>query len=244
MPAKEPVVRLQNVHKRYRLGESIVEALRGIDLSLASNSVNALIGPSGSGKSTLLHVVGGMDRADGGEVIVAGEALHKLTPAQLTVYRRTKVGFVFQAFNLITNLTALENVILPAEFAGASGRGARERAGALLERVGLGGRLRHRPSQLSGGEQQRVAIARALINRPALIIADEPTGNLDRKTGAAIIELLTSFAGEQTVIIATHDERISRVADRLVYLADGGIERDETRSGRAMTAGERAGRQP
>jgi ABC-type lipoprotein export system ATPase subunit len=233
---EEPAVRLDKVRKRYRLGESVVEALRGVDLAIAHGSVTALIGPSGSGKSTLLHVIGGMDRADAGEVTVAGRELHKMTPAQLTLFRRTKVGFVFQAFNLISNLTALENVILPAEFAGAAGREARERAAALLERVGLDGRMGHRPSQLSGGEQQRVAIARALINRPAVVIADEPTGNLDSKTGAAIVKLLTSLAGEQTVIIATHDERISRMADRVVHLADGGIERDEAGAGRAQEA--------
>lgn len=229
----DPVVRMSAVVKRYRMGSVIVEALQGVDLSLGAGSVTALIGPSGSGKSTLLHVIGGMDRADQGEVIVAGEPLHLRTPAQLTAIRRHKVGFVFQAFNLIPNLTALENVVLPAEFAGNSGREALDRAAALLERVGLADRARHRPSQLSGGEQQRVAIARALINRPALVIADEPTGNLDIKTGGAIVELLTALAGEQTVIIATHDERIARAADRVIYLADGRVDRDEVGAGHA-----------
>lgn len=238
MPDAKSAARLNQVHKRYRMGTSMVHALQGVDLNIAPGSVTALVGPSGSGKSTLLHVIGGMDRADDGEVIVAGEPLHRLTPARLTAFRRAKIGFVFQAFNLLPNLTALENVILPAEFAGTGGRDARERAVALLARVGLDGRLHHRPSQLSGGEQQRVAIARALINRPALVIADEPTGNLDRKTGAAIVMLLTSLAGEQTVVIATHDERIARVADRVVYLTDGRVERDEAggdRVGKAAT---------
>lgn len=238
------IIELRAVRKRYGVGAALIDALAGIDLVQEPGSVAALVGPSGSGKSTLLHVIGGMDRADEGEVFVAGEALHRLPAARLTAFRRHKVGFVFQAFNLIANLTALENVMLPAEFAGRAGKEARRRAEALLERVGLSARLQHRPGQLSGGEQQRVAIARALINRPVLVIADEPTGNLDSKTGAAIVELLSSFAGEQTVIIATHDERIARVADRVVYLADGSIERDETRAGRAMTAGERAGRNP
>ena len=215
------IVEIHGAVKRYGIGAARVDALAGLDLSLDAGTVTALIGPSGSGKSTLLHVIGGMDRADEGEVLVAGEALHLLSPAKLTAFRRHKVGFVFQAFNLMPNLTALENVMLPAQFAGVSGREARERAGTLLTRVGLSQRTRHRPSQLSGGEQQRVAIARALINGPVLVIADEPTGNLDTRTGAEIVELLTSLAGEQTVIIATHDERIAGAADRVVHMSDG-----------------------
>ncbi len=229
--APEPLVRLKRVVKRYRLGATLVQALAGVDLTLAAGRVTAFVGPSGSGKSTLLHVIGGMDRADEGEVFVAGEVLHRLSPAKLTAFRRHKVGFVFQAFNLIPNLTALENVILPAEFAGMPSREARARAVELLERVGLGGRLRHRPGELSGGEQQRVAIARALINRPALVLADEPTGNLDTRTGAAIVDLLADLAGEETVLVATHDERIARVADRIVYLADGRLVNEEAAAG-------------
>jgi ABC-type lipoprotein export system ATPase subunit len=215
------IVEIHGAVKRYGIGAARVDALAGMDLSLDGGTVTALVGPSGSGKSTLLHIIGGMDRADEGEVLVAGETLHLLSPAKLTAFRRHKVGFVFQAFNLMANLTAMENVMLSAEFAGVSGREACERAGELLERVGLSERARHRPNQLSGGEQQRVAIARALINGPALVIADEPTGNLDTRTGAGIVELLTSLAGEQTVIIATHDERIAGAADRVVYLSDG-----------------------
>ncbi|MFQ5766011.1 MAG: ABC transporter ATP-binding protein [Rhodospirillales bacterium] len=229
--APEPLVRLERVVKRYRLGATLVQALAGVDLTLPAGRVTAFVGPSGSGKSTLLHVIGGMDRADEGEVFVAGEVLHRLSPAKLTAFRRHKVGFVFQAFNLIPNLTALENVILPAEFAAMSSREARARAVELLERVGLGGRLRHRPGELSGGEQQRVAIARALINRPALVLADEPTGNLDTRTGAAIVDLLAGLAGEETVLVATHDERIARVADRIVYLADGRLVNEEAAAG-------------
>ena len=223
----EPLIHLKGVCKRYRMGTTIVAALQHVDFTSPAGGVIAVIGPSGSGKSTLLHVIGGMDRADEGEVMVAGFALEKLTPARLTDFRRNKVGFVFQAFNLIPNLTALENVILPAEFAGTPGGEARRRAAELLERVGLTGRLRHRPGQLSGGEQQRVAIARALVNRPALVLADEPTGNLDTETGAAIVDVLTSLAGEQTVIIATHDERIAGAAGRIIHLSDGRIGKDE-----------------
>jgi len=231
----QPILELRGVSRRYGVGAALVEALVSIDLSAAAGGVMVLAGPSGSGKSTLLHLIGGMDRADAGELSVAGEALHRLSSAALTVFRRHKVGFVFQAFNLMPNLTALENVMLPAEFAGLSGKAARSRASTLLERVGLANRSDHRPGQMSGGEQQRVAIARALVNQPALVIADEPTGNLDSQTGAAIIELLTSLAGEQSVIIASHDERIARAADRVIHLADGRIERDQ--AGDAITAG-------
>ncbi|MFQ5859003.1 MAG: ABC transporter ATP-binding protein [Anaerolineae bacterium] len=223
----QPLILLKRVVKRYNVGPTQVDALAGMDLEIAGGRVTALVGPSGSGKSTLLHVIGGMDRADEGEVFVAGEALHHLNPSGLTVFRRHKVGFVFQAFNLMLNLTALENVLLPAEFAGSPTKEARDRSINLLQRVGLDGRLRHRPGQLSGGEQQRVAIARALINRPKLVLADEPTGNLDSKTGAAIIDLLASLAGDQTVLVATHDERINRVADRVIHLTDGRIFKNE-----------------
>ena len=235
-PKTGPVVRLSRVWKRYRLGTTVVEALRGIDLVIHRGEVIGLIGPSGSGKSTLLHIIGGMDQAGEGEVNVAEEALHRLTPARLTAFRRGKVGFVFQGFNLIPNLTALENVLLPTEFAGVPRRQGRLRAAELLERVGLAERARHRPGQLSGGEQQRVAIARALVNRPTLVMADEPTGNLDTKTGAAIVELLTSLAAEQTVLVATHDERIAQTADRVIHLSDGEIVKDEgvtAKAGRA-----------
>ncbi len=223
----QPLILLKRVVKRYNMGPTHVEALAGLDLSITGGGVTALVGPSGSGKSTLLHVIGGMDRADEGEILVARQALHHLSHSALTSFRRHSVGFVFQAFNLIPNLTALENVLLPAEFAGSPTKEAHDRAINLLQRVGLDRRLRHRPGQLSGGEQQRVAIARALINRPAVVLADEPTGNLDSKTGAAIVGLLASLAGEQTVLVATHDERINRVADRVIHLSDGQVVRDE-----------------
>jgi ABC-type lipoprotein export system ATPase subunit len=217
------ILEMRGVSRHYGVGAARVEALTGIDLNIAAGGVMVLAGPSGSGKSTLLHLIGGMDRPSAGELRVAGNALHTLSTAELTIFRRHKVGFVFQAFNLMPNLTALENVMLPAEFAGLAVKEARSRALNLLERVGLSNRIGHRPGQLSGGEQQRVAIARALVNQPALVIADEPTGNLDSQTGAAIIELLTSLTGEQSIFIATHDERIARVAGRVIQLADGRI---------------------
>ncbi|MFQ5852386.1 MAG: ABC transporter ATP-binding protein, partial [Candidatus Binatia bacterium] len=163
-PMSQPLILLKRVVKRYSVGPTHVEALGGLDLAIDGGGVTALVGPSGSGKSTLLHVIGAMDRADKGEAYVAGEALHHLSPSGLTAFRRHKVGIVFQTFNLIPNLTALENVVLPAEFAGTPTTKACDRAVELLQRVGLAERLRHRPGQLSGGEQQRVAIARALIN--------------------------------------------------------------------------------
>ncbi len=226
----QSILEIIGVSRHYGVGAARVDALTAIDLSVASGGVMVLAGPSGSGKSTLLHLIGGMDRANTGELYVAGNSLHTLSTAELTIFRRHKVGFVFQAFNLMPNLTALENVMLPAEFAGLLVKEARSRASTLLERVGLSNRIGHRPGQLSGGEQQRVAIARALVNQPALVIADEPTGNLDSQTGAAIIELLTSLAGEQSVFIATHDERIARVADRVIQLADGCIARGDASS--------------
>ncbi len=233
----QPLILLKSVVKRYNIGPTHVDAIAGLDLTIAGGKVTAVVGPSGSGKSTLLHVIGGMDRADKGEAYVAGEALHNLSPSGLTAFRRHKVGFVFQSFNLMPNLNALENVVLPAEFAGTATSEARDRAVELLERVGLSGRLRHRPGQLSGGEQQRVAIARALINRPALVLADEPTGNLDSKTGGAIVDLLASLAGEQTVLVATHDERINRVAGRVIHLSDGQVVRDEDSRSNEAAAG-------
>ena len=232
----QSIFEMRAVIKRYGVGVTRIEALHIVELDAAAGGVMVLAGPSGSGKSTLLHLIGGMDRANSGELYVAGNSLHSLSTAELTVFRRHKVGFVFQAFNLMPNLTALENVMLAAEFAGLSSKEAKHRASALLERVGLTKRADHRPGQLSGGEQQRVAIARALVNRPALVIADEPTGNLDSKTGAAIIELLTSLKGEQSVIIASHDERIAAAADRVIHLADGRIERDEVPRGAPQKA--------
>jgi len=181
----------------------------------------AIVGASGSGKSSLLHVMGAMDRPTSGEVLVADQALNTLSEDALTRFRRQTVGFVFQSFNLIPNLTALENVMLPMEFNGVPAEERRRRARALLERVGLGQRLDHRPRELSGGEQQRVAIARALANDPPLILADEPTGNLDSKTGQMIYELLKEISKERTVLVVTHAEALAAMADRIVHIRDG-----------------------
>ncbi len=219
------LIRLRNVSKLYRKGRETVRALDGIDLEIAEQGMAAIVGPSGSGKSSLLHVIGAMDRPTSGEVVVAGESLNSLAEDALTRFRRQTVGFVFQSFNLIPNLSALENVMLPMEFNGVRADQRRERARVLLERVGLGQRLDHRPRELSGGEQQRVAIARALANNPPLILADEPTGNLDSKTGQMIYELLQDIARERTVVVVTHAEMLAQMADRIIHIKDGRLEK-------------------
>ena len=217
------VVQLQAVTKYYPRGREVVKALDGVDLSLAGRAMAAIVGPSGSGKSTLLHVIGAMDRPTRGEVIVAGQALNGLPEQALTRFRRQTVGFVFQTFNLIPNLSALENVTLPMEFNQVPKAARQARARQLLDQVGLGHRLTHRPGELSGGEQQRVAIARALANDPPLIMADEPTGNLDTESGQKIYALLKEVAHQRTVLVVTHAEPLARLADTVLQIKDGSI---------------------
>ncbi len=221
MSEAKTVVQLKDAAKHYRRGSEVVKALDGVDLRIDGTGMVAIVGPSGSGKSTLLHIIGAMDRPTRGEVIVAGRDLNGLPQKALTRFRRQTVGFVFQTFNLIPSLSALENVILPMEFnkVGKAERVARARR--LLEQVGLGHRLTHRPGELSGGEQQRVAIARALANDPPLILADEPTGNLDTESGQKIYELLKEVARERTVLVVTHAEPLARMADRALHIKDG-----------------------
>lgn len=220
---------LQKVTKEYRLGNNVVKALDGMDLVIPSGVMAAIIGPSGSGKTTLLNVLGTLDRPTSGKVSIVGTNMGGLSEAELTAYRRKTVGFVFQDYGLIPNLTALENVMLPMEFARLPRREAKERARSLLEAVGLAHRVAHRPNRLSGGEQQRVAIARAMANDPAIILADEPTGNLDTKTGKEIIRLMRDLVKEQnkTAIIVTHDEAIADNADIRLHIQDGQI-REQT----------------
>jgi len=219
----EEAIVVREVVKAYRKGAQVVVALDGVSLEASATGMLAIVGPSGSGKSTLLHLIGAMDRPTHGEVIVAGQALNRLSERELTQVRRTTVGFVFQTFNLIPNLTALQNVMLPMEFNRVPRRERRERAVQLLERVELGHRLEHKPAELSGGEIQRVAIARALANSPRVILADEPTGNLDSTTGKRIYELLKSIARERTVVVVTHAEPLAGQADRVVHLKDGRV---------------------
>ena len=221
------LIELRGVSKSFRLGAQEVPILRGIDLSIAEGEFVAIAGASGSGKTTLLEILGAISRPSSGCYLFDGTPLEGCDDDALADLRAERIGFVFQTFNLMPRMSAVRNAALPLLYGGVA-RGERERrARALLERLGLAHRLAHRPNQLSGGECQRVAIARALVNRPALVMADEPTGNLDTMTGAAIVELLTSLAGEQTVLIATHDERIARAADRVIHLSDGEIVRDE-----------------
>lgn len=219
----------ERVTKEYRLGGNLVRALNELDLAIPSGIMAAIIGPSGSGKTTLLNLLGALDRPSSGKVWIGGTELSALSEADLTGCRRKTVGFVFQDYGLIPNLTALENVMLPMEFAKVSPRQARERARTLLETVGLGHRLAHRPNRLSGGEQQRVAIARALANDPAIILADEPTGNLDTQTGTEVVALLSRLVKERqkTAIVVTHDAHIAETADLRLQIQDGRI-REQT----------------
>jgi lipoprotein-releasing system ATP-binding protein len=217
------LVTARGLHKSYALGKSTLEVLRGIDLSVARGEFLALRGASGAGKSTLLHLLGGLDLPNEGEIRFDGTDLRGLSPGALAHWRNRRVGFIFQAYHLLPELSALENVALPARMARLAPAQAARRATGLLERVGLGQRLEHRPYELSGGEQQRVAIARALVNEPELILADEPTGNLDSHTGGEIILLLESLRAERqaTFIMATHDAAIAGRAQRVLQLVDG-----------------------
>src|SRR5574341_167176 len=220
----EPFITIRDLRKTYVMGDAAVHALAGIDLEIEQNTFWAVMGPSGSGKSTLLHLVGGLDRPTGGHLEVGGETLEALNENELALFRRHTVGFIFQAFNLIASMTALENVAFPMRFARVSRRNRRERALALLDRVGLADRAYHRPSELSGGQQQRVAIARALVNEPRLILADEPTGNLDTSSGLSIMHLLSDLHhGGRTVLVVTHDQRMTHFATNRVHLLDGRI---------------------
>ena len=219
------ILEAQALRKQYRLGEHTVDALAGVDFLVEKGEFVAIMGPSGSGKSTLLHLLGGLDKPSDGEVTLAGQRLSILNDTQATLVRRHNVGFVFQFYNLLPTLTAEENVALPLIINGQSLRKYRGRIDALLELVGLTDRRRHKPDQLSGGEQQRVAIARALATEPAIVLADEPTGNLDSKTGTAIMELLRRSCDElgQTIVVVTHDPRAAAYADRIVFLGDGQV---------------------
>ena len=223
------ILSTRGLTKTYGDGESLIRAVDGVDLEVAAGETVAVMGPSGCGKSTLLHLVGGLDRAGGGEIHLAGRRVDQLTERALARLRRTDVGFVFQAFHLMDELTVLENVELPALLAGHSPRTARARATELLRRVGIDAKGDAFPTALSGGQRQRVAVARALSNEPVLVLADEPTGNLD---SAATLDVLRLFedlheAG-QTLVIVTHDERIAATADRLISMRDGAFV-DETR---------------
>ena len=215
--------------KTYRCGDIDVLAVRGVDIRVAPGECVAVVGRSGCGKSTLLHLLGGLDRATAGEVYVEGRRVDGVSDAEWARLRRRRIGFIFQAFHLLDAMSALDNVALPARLAGQDRAGARKRAGELLCELGLENRVDATPAQLSGGEQQRVAIARALVNRPAVVLADEPTGNLDTDSARTVLELLTTQRGEDRgLLIVTHDPRVAAGADRVVRLRDGLVVGDTT----------------
>jgi putative ABC transport system ATP-binding protein len=220
-----PILETQAIRKQYKLGEHTVHALAGVDFAVEDGEFVAIMGASGSGKSTLLHLLGGLDKPSDGEVTLAGKRLSVLNDRQATLVRRHNVGFVFQFFNLLPTLTAEENVALPLIIDGQNLRKHQPRINAVLDLVGLADRRHHKPDQLSGGEQQRVSIARALVTEPSIVLADEPTGNLDSTTGTAIMELLRRSCDElgQTIVVVTHDPRAATYADRVVFLRDGQI---------------------
>jgi lipoprotein-releasing system ATP-binding protein len=224
--AREASLRLAGVERRFRQGDAWLEVLRGVELALAPGQVVALVGPSGSGKSTLLQIAGLLEHPDGGEVYVAGQACGRLPDAQRTQMRREYLGFVYQFHHLLPEFSALENVMLPQMLAGADRHSARTHARALLGALGLAEREDHRPARLSGGEQQRVAIARAMANRPAVLLADEPTGNLDEETARAVFEALAAAARESAaaLLIATHNAELAARADGIFRLHNGVVE--------------------
>ena len=223
------MISMKGISKVYAMGHVQVEALRGIDLEIAANEYVAVVGPSGSGKSTLMNILGCLDTPTSGEYLLSGEAVGGLDRNRLAEIRNKRIGFVFQNFNLLPYASALENVELPLLFGGVGTRERHERAAAMLARVGLEDRMEHKPTELSGGQMQRVAIARALVNDPAIVLADEPTGNLDSASGQAIVTLFRELhAAGQTIVLITHDSGIARLASRVVRMQDGAIVEDRS----------------
>lgn len=223
----EILIEVKDLCKNYKLEKTIVEVLKGLDVSVKRGEWVALLGASGSGKTTLLNQMGTLEQPDSGSISYNGKCYSKLSNGQATKFRSDKVGFIFQAYHLLPELTVLENVILPGQLAGRNKRELKKIAAVSLERVGLAHRIKHRPNELSGGEQQRAAIARALINDPELILADEPTGNLDSETGAGILQIFkdlhSSEDSNHTIVMVTHDRKIAALADRIIELKDGRI---------------------
>ncbi|WP_417610771.1 ABC transporter ATP-binding protein [Owenweeksia hongkongensis] len=224
----ENIIELKKIVRNFPLGNQVVKVLKGIDLQVECNEYTALMGPSGSGKSTLMNLLGCLDTPTSGEYWLNGQNVSQLVDNQLAEIRNREIGFVFQTFNLLPRSTALENVMLPLIYAGYSSKDRKERAEEVLLQVGLSDRMDHRPNQLSGGQRQRVAVARALVNKPSIILADEPTGNLDTKTSVEIMALFSEIQSKgNTVILVTHEEDIALHANRVIRLRDGEIESDE-----------------
>ena len=230
MPTTDAILQLRGITRDFKLGSQVVHVLKGIDLDIAKNEYVALMGPSGSGKSTLMNLLGCLDTPTSGNYELNGTDVSSLNDNALAEIRNSEIGFVFQTFNLLPRSTALENVALPLVYAGLSKEERLARAAEVLDQVGLSDRMDHRPNQLSGGQRQRVAVARALVNRPALILADEPTGNLDSKTSLEIMKLFDEIqSAGNTVILVTHEEDIAQYAKRVIRLVDGNIHSDTTK---------------
>ncbi len=228
MPA---IIKVENVSKIYRMGENVVRAVDGVSLNVEKGEYLVIMGPSGSGKSTLMHLMGCLDKPDSGEICINNLQVSKLNDRQLAKIRNKMIGFVFQQFNLLPRLTALENVELPMVYAGVPKEQRRKRAKDLLELVGLQNRIHHRPTQLSGGQMQRVAIARALANDPLVILADEPTGNLDTKSGQEILRIFSDLSDNgYTIVVVTHDPEIAEAGHRIIHMRDGKIVSQEVRT--------------
>ena len=238
------IVRTQDVKKVYRMGSEVVHALQGISIQIHAGEYVSIMGPSGSGKSTFFNMIGGLDKPTSGEVYIDEVDIARLGIYELAWLRCRKIGYIFQTFNLIPVMNALENVTLPMVFAGLGADEARDKGAELLAKVGLGDRLNHKPTEMSGGQQQRVAIARSLANDPAIILADEPTGNLDLRTGREIIDLLSQLKTERgvTVITATHDMKMLAASDRVVWITDGAISRIQKREELEISVGSIDGR--
>ncbi|MFN3360758.1 MAG: ABC transporter ATP-binding protein [Pseudanabaenaceae cyanobacterium] len=229
-PGVQALLRLENVTKVYGTGEAQVTALAGVSLAVTAGEYCAIMGPSGSGKSTAMNIIGCLDRPTSGAYFLAGEDVSQLSEAELAVIRNRKIGFVFQQFHLLPQLTALENVVLPMIYAGVKPKERQERAIAALEQMGLGHRLYNRPNQLSGGQQQRVAIARAIVNRPLLLLADEPTGALDTRTTEEILRIFQELNQQgMTIVLVTHEPTVAKRADRIIWFQDGKVTNDHLR---------------
>ncbi len=225
------LIHLENIVREYQMGEEVVRALRGVTLSIEPNEYVAIMGPSGSGKSTLMNIIGCLDTPTSGRYFLEGEDVSDLDDNELAEIRNKKIGFVFQTFHLLPRYTAVRNVELPLIYAGVPADERYERAVAMLEKVGLGDRLFHKPNELSGGQRQRVAIARALINNPSLLLADEPTGNLDSRTGAEILALFDELWRQgNTIILVTHEPHVAQHANRIIHILDGQIQKEESKT--------------